>query len=126
MEAVRRLREMIGRYWETVSPPYLNSLGTEEAKPLDEEERLWNAMLKAGGCTSCTVKPKGFIEGPSAGLCQNVFCPHCGQGYNLTPLVHRAELIHRDARYIVVENDNARPAASRDDGRRLRPTITNN
>lgn len=117
MEYVRRLRQIVGRYWEQVRPPYLNSIGHREADPLSDGEKLWNRLVSAGGCVECSTKPKGFIEGPSGGLCTNVFCSHCGQGYNLTPLVHTAEKIHRDPRYIVIEGvSHARSTQSGDDG----------
>jgi hypothetical protein len=65
-----------------------------------DRERLWNQLLRAKGCVKCDTLPKYFAEGPSGGMCTNVFCTHCGQGYNLTPIAHWAELIHRDERYV--------------------------
>jgi hypothetical protein len=103
---LRKLREIVGRYWETVKPPYLNSIGTKEATPLSDGERLWNDLLRAGGCVKCDLKPKGFYEGPSGGACTNVFCAQCGQGYNLTPMVHHAELIHKDESYATGQTGN--------------------
>lgn len=98
---LRRLREIVGQYWERVVFPGVNDLGKPEALPPSDAERLWNEMLDAGGCVDCATKPKYLAEGPSGGLSQNVFCAHCGQGYNLTPLAHWAERIHRDETYIV-------------------------
>jgi hypothetical protein len=80
--------------------PGVNDQGKTEAGPPMDEERLWNQMLKAGGCVDCKTKPKSFIEGPSGGMSTNVFCPHCGQGYNLTPIAQWAQRIHKDERYI--------------------------
>ncbi len=97
---LRRLRELVGRYWERNKPPYLNAIGTKEATPLSDGERLWNELMRAGGCIKCDRHPKVFREGPSGGLSTNVFCGHCGQGYNLTPMVHTAELIRKDERYV--------------------------
>lgn len=97
---MRRLRELIGRYWRGNVAPRLNDLGLKGAEPLSERESLWNQMLKAGGCVKCSKTPKGFYEGPSGGMCQNVFCSQCGQGYNLTPVAQWAELIHVDKHYV--------------------------
>jgi hypothetical protein len=103
---LRRLREIIGQYWEKVRPPGLNDLGHAEATPLSPDERLWNAMIDAGGCVECAAKPKFLVEGPSGGMSQNVFCAHCGQGYNLIPVGHWAQKIHVDKGYC-----DARPTA---------------
>lgn len=97
---IRRLRELIGRYWRKTAAPGLAYIGFKEAPPLSDGERLWNQLIDAGGCIKCTKLPKGFFEGPSGGICTNVFCSQCGQGYNLTPMIHIAELIHKDERYI--------------------------
>jgi hypothetical protein len=97
---LRRLREIIGHYWEKTRPPSLNDLGFRESTPITEQERLWNRLIDAGGCIKCNKRPKGFYEGPSGGLSTNVFCSQCGQGYNLTPMVHFAEMIHKDEKYI--------------------------
>ena len=123
MGLVRRLREVVGRYWERARPPYLNSIGTPEAMPLNDGEKLWNRLLEAGGCVECDHRPKGFIEGPSGGLCQNVFCSQCGQGYNLTPLINTAEYIHKDPRYIILEHGDAHSPKNSDGGRGPRPAI---
>lgn len=91
---VRTLRDVVGRWWRSRN-------GGEDREPLSEGETLWNAMIDAGGCLVCNAQPKGFVEGPSGGISTNVFCSHCGQGYNITPLVHTAELIHVDKRYTI-------------------------
>jgi hypothetical protein len=96
----RRLREIIGRCAKRVRPPALNDLGFKEAKPMTDGERLWNQMLDAGGCVKCNKTPKGFFEGPSGGMSQNVFCSQCGQGYNLIPIMPFAEFIHKDESYV--------------------------
>lgn len=97
---LRHLREIIGQYWERVRFPGINDMGKREAFPPKDEERLWNQMIDAGGCVDCNAKPKFLAEGPSGGVSTNVFCAHCGQGYNLTPIAHWAERIHRDESYI--------------------------
>jgi hypothetical protein len=33
----------------------------------------------------------------------NIFCERCGQGYNVTTVIEIAEVIHRDARYVIKE-----------------------
>jgi len=68
-------------------------------EPVDHE-KLWNQLVKARGCIKCNKEPKGFYEGPTGGMSVNVFCTQCGQGYNLSPIIHWAELIHKDERYI--------------------------
>lgn len=98
---IRRLRELIGRFWSSNVAPRLNDLGLKGAEPLSPAEKLWNDLLRAGGCVKCTKLPKGFYEGPSGGMCTNVFCAHCGQGYNLTPVAQWAELIHVDKKYAI-------------------------
>lgn len=96
MQYVRRLVDVMGRWFGKAGP------GTDE-NPLRDSERLWNQLVSAKGCVKCDKKPKGFIEGPSGGVCTNVFCSQCGQGYNLTPVAQIAELIHKDEKYIVRE-----------------------
>jgi len=58
------------------------------------EGKLYIQIAK-GKCPSCGSK--GFYEGPHGGLCINIFCmnPACRQGYNVTPAVGVAELIHK-------------------------------
>jgi hypothetical protein len=97
---MRRLHDLISRYWGRNVAPKLNDMGLLGAEPLSDRERLWNQLLRAKGCVKCDTLPKYFAEGPSGGMCTNVFCTHCGQGYNLTPIAHWAELIHRDERYV--------------------------
>lgn len=97
---LRNLRDVIGGYWERNVAPRLNDIGLLGVEPLDDKHKLWNRLLKAGGCVDCRKKPKGFYEGPSGGMCTNVFCSQCGQGYNLTPIAHWAERIHKDERYV--------------------------
>jgi hypothetical protein len=41
------------------------------------------------------------MEGPKGGMSVNVFCGRCGQGYNITPVVEIAEIIHVDKRYVI-------------------------
>jgi hypothetical protein len=97
---LRLLRDIIGDYWSMNKAPGINDIGKKYAPPLRDEERLWNKLIEAGGCCDCHAKPKMFVEGPSGGMCQNVFCAQCGQGYNLTPLAHYAERIHKDLNYV--------------------------
>lgn len=98
MNYVRRLVDIIGGLISKTNHALVG-----DTTPLSPAETLWNDMIKAGGCVKCTTKPKGFMEGPSGGMCTNVFCEHCGQGYNLTPVAQWAELIHVDKRYIAKE-----------------------
>ena len=95
----RHLREIIGQYWTRNRAPALNDVGKPYAPPLSDAERLWNRLVDAGGCVECRTLPKRFVEGPSGGMCVNVFCAQCGQGYNLTPVANWAEKIHVDKRY---------------------------
>jgi hypothetical protein len=97
---LRHLRNIIGNYWSRNRPPSINDIGLREAPPLRDSERLWNQLIDAGGCVDCAKLPKGFYEGPSGGMSTNVFCSQCGQGYNLTPIAHFAERIHKDEKYI--------------------------
>lgn len=97
---LRHLRNIIGQYWERNVAPRLNDVGLVGVDPLDDKHRIWNRLIEAGGCFHCGIEPKAFIEGPSGGMSTNVFCARCGQGYNLTPVAHWAEMIHRDERYI--------------------------
>jgi hypothetical protein len=71
---------------------------------LTEEQELWDKIVAAGGCVECKTYPKAFHEGPSGGICTNIFCAHCGQGYNVAPTVHWAERIHKDVRYMSRRN----------------------
>lgn len=94
------LRGILGALTKLVRFPGINEQGSAEATPPSPAERLWNDMIRAGGCTKCSAKPKGLNEGPSGGMSTNVFCCHCGQGYNITPVASWAELIHVDKKYI--------------------------
>jgi hypothetical protein len=67
---------------------------------MTEEQILWDKIVAAGGCVECKTYPKKFYEGPSGGICTNIFCAHCGQGYNVAPTVQWAERIHKDVRYM--------------------------
>jgi hypothetical protein len=59
--------------------------------PLD----LWGQLME-NGCIECHQSPPTFIEeGPIGGIFINIFCSHCGQGYNISPLADYAEKIHR-------------------------------
>ena len=66
-----------------------------------EPKSLWDELKAAGGCLACDGKPKSFLEGPSGGMSTNVFCPHCGEGYNLTPIIPLAERIGKNKSYIL-------------------------
>ena len=97
---IRALRELIRTYWSRNKAPRLNDIGLENSPSLTNSERLWNQLIDAGGCVDCDKEPKGFYEGPSGGMSTNVFCSQCGQGYNLTPVAHFAERIHKDESYV--------------------------
>ena len=99
----RHLKQIIGQYWTKNRAPALNDIGKKYAPPLSDDERLWNKLIEAGGCEACAVLPKRFMEGPSGGINVNVFCAHCGQGYNLAPAAQWAQKIHVDRRYTVRE-----------------------
>ena len=98
MNYIRTLFGVVGRLMNRV-----NHQRAGDIVPLDEKETLWNDMLRAGGCVKCNLTPKGFLEGPSGGMCTNIFCSRCGQGYNITPVGQWAELIHKDEKYIARE-----------------------
>ena len=61
-------------------------------------ELLYEAMMEK--CPDCG-NPAEYYEGPSGGMNVNIFCGHCGQGYNIAPAINWAEKIHRDEKYIV-------------------------
>lgn len=44
------------------------------------------------GCLFCRHDDK-FAEGPSGGLCTNIYCTNCGAGYNVAPGLMVAQLI---------------------------------
>lgn len=99
MNYIRRLIDVIGRANNSI----VRTIMGEPATLLSPGEKLWNEMLRAKGCVKCTKEPKGFFEGPSGGMCTNIFCSRCGQGYNITPVIQIAELIHVDEKYIARE-----------------------
>lgn len=81
---------MIGRW--------LAKLFTHAATPVvDTPQSLWEQMLKA--CPDCGTSPMKLYEGPSGGISTNVFCGACGHGYNITPMLARAEDIGVNLRY---------------------------
>lgn len=94
------LRGILGKAMALVRFPGVNDLGHEESTAPNAAELLWNQMVKAGGCVDCQTTPKGLNEGPSGGMSTNVFCCHCGQGYNITPVASWAERIHKDMKYV--------------------------
>lgn len=75
---------------------------TKQSSAEAESERLYNHLWSR--CEDCGGKANWF-EGPSGGLSTNIFCGHCGQGYNVTPIAQRAEKIHKDTHYIVGEQN---------------------
>jgi hypothetical protein len=93
------LHGILGKALRLVHFPGINDQGFDEATPPSPSELLWNQMIEAGGCVDCRTMPKGLNEGPSGGMCTNVFCCHCGQGYNITPIAGWAERIHKDMKY---------------------------
>lgn len=70
------------------------------------EQHVWDTVegklyqyLATKGCPDCR-KGSLFFEGPSGGVCVNIFCGYCGQGYNISPIVGIAERIRKDEQYI--------------------------
>jgi hypothetical protein len=78
--------------------------------------KLYLAMMRR--CPSCELRPPRYLEGPSGGLSTNVFCERCGQGYNITPAVGIAELIHRDTRYVIKRENVVSIVPNQDEGQR--------
>lgn len=76
-----------------------------ERETLSPREQLWKDMIQVG-CVECRRKPIKFFEGPTGGMCVNIFCGHCGQGYNITPVAGWAEKIHKDEKYIERDADD--------------------
>lgn len=66
------------------------------AKPPFDETITW---LREYGCADCDHNPIELYEGPSGGASTNVFCSNCGQGYNFTAMLNRAEKIGRNMHY---------------------------
>jgi hypothetical protein len=62
-----------------------------------ENSQLYDALKDH--CPDCNGKAH-WMRGPEGGACVNVFCGHCGQGFNITPIIGIAERIHKDTRYI--------------------------
>jgi hypothetical protein len=96
MSYMRRFIDLVGR-----AIGKTNHVLAGDTAPLSESEELWNRMVQAGGCTECKKRPKGFCEGPRGGMNVNVFCSQCGQGFNILPEAQWAQLIHKDEKYIV-------------------------
>jgi hypothetical protein len=80
------------------------------------EGKLYEALQSQ--CPSCKARPPRYIEGPSGGMSTNIFCERCGQGYNITPMVGIAEMIHKDARYIIKEANVVSIVPDQDEGKR--------
>lgn len=66
-----------------------------------DKGKLFNEMR--GQCPDCKLKPPVWLEGPSGGMCINIFCGRCGSGFNITPVVQIAERIGTNPRYILPE-----------------------
>lgn len=65
--------------------------------PTELSEDLWDILRHK--CPACNHKSHWY-GGPQGGSCVNIFCGHCGQGYNVAPDIGVAQMIHRDVRYI--------------------------
>lgn len=68
------------------------------------------ASLLAKICPDCKHYPVVLYEGPSGGMSTNVFCGNCGHGYNITPMMQRAEDIGINLNYCKNEQIKARRA----------------
>jgi hypothetical protein len=70
---------------------------------IDEKEMTEALFTKIQrGCPSCHCPPN-WREGPHGGICTNIYCGDCGEGYNIAPIVGVAQKIGKDERYIVHE-----------------------
>jgi hypothetical protein len=83
-------------------PKLSDAISVEET----ERGRCYIEMMKR--CPACHHKPPEYMEGPSGGMCTNIFCNFCGQGYNITPIIGIAEKIHKDSRYVQKAKGTAR------------------
>jgi hypothetical protein len=90
--------------WLLPEPPEPKTIGGIETDDT-EAQQLYDRMLRVG-CVECRRQPPKFFEGPSGGLCTNIFCGWCGQGYNVTPMVGWAQKIRKDDRYIEKETQS--------------------
>jgi hypothetical protein len=73
---------------------------------VENPAHLLFVQIRDHGC-DCGHMPTEFMEGPHGGLCVNIFCSHCGQGYNVTPVAEWAERIHVDKTYVRAEASRA-------------------
>lgn len=68
------------------------------------------ASLLAKICPDCKHQPVELMEGPSGGMSTNVFCSNCGAGFNITPMLNRADTIGVNLDYCTNEQIKARRA----------------
>lgn len=92
------------------------STGRQQYVQDTPEGKLYRAIQSE--CPSCHLKPPRYLEGPSGGMSTNIFCGRCGQGYNVTPMIEIAEVIHKDVRYIIKEADVVSIVPNQDEGQR--------
>lgn len=57
----------------------------------------YRALMKR--CAECNGKAF-WMQGPQGGMSINIFCGHCGQGYNVSPPLEHVEKISKNIRYI--------------------------
>lgn len=57
----------------------------------------YRALMKR--CAECNGKAF-WMQGPTGGMSINIFCGHCGQGYNVSPPLEHVEKISKNIRYI--------------------------
>lgn len=81
------------KFWKTSAPQ----------SKVRESETLYYELRYH--CPECGVEPD-YYEGPCGGMNINIFCGHCGQGYNVCEIAEWAERIHKDKRYIRKQDDN--------------------
>lgn len=85
----------IKKWFRPALPPGECYIDETESGKLYIEMRKW--------CPDCHHVPPRYYEGPSGGVCVNIFCGDCGAGFNITPIVEVAERIGKQERYICKE-----------------------
>lgn len=88
------LKKALGNSIEEKAEGFVEvNIATGEETPVKDtdEGKLW-AIIAGGVCPDCG-KAEGFYEGPSGGMSTNIKCAACEAGFNVTPVIGRAERI---------------------------------
>lgn len=81
-----------------------------ELPPVRDIDANFNMLMSKLVCPDCYDTPVYLLEGARGGISTNVYCANCGHGYNITPLIGKAEDIGVNLNYCQNQQIKARRA----------------